>query len=86
MVIQNLKHVKIKGFTGRELPIVMARYFLKNAVNLSSLVVVKARTHYFPEFYSSDCLSMGILSNAVIAIYDYNRDGSSVMPKHLGDL
>ncbi|KAL8542230.1 hypothetical protein ACS0TY_003190 [Phlomoides rotata] len=86
IVIPYLKHVKIKGFTGKELPIVMARFFLKNAINLRSLVLVKARTHYMPQFYGSECLSLGILSNAVIAIYDHHRDLSSVMPRHSRDV
>ncbi|KAK6124428.1 hypothetical protein DH2020_041848 [Rehmannia glutinosa] len=78
-----LKYMKIKGFTARELPVMMARFFLKNAMNLHCLVLVKARNFDFPGTFTPYYLRWGISSNANIEVYEYNRDISIVIPEHL---
>ncbi|XP_057811242.1 putative FBD-associated F-box protein At1g61330 [Salvia miltiorrhiza] len=78
-----LKYVKIKGFTMRELPMHMARFFLKNAINLNRLILVKARIHYFSTNYSPENLRWGIISNAKIEMYNYRADKNTIMPQHL---
>ncbi|KAH6792867.1 hypothetical protein C2S52_003344 [Perilla frutescens var. hirtella] len=78
-----MKYVKIKGFTMNELPMCMARFFLKNSINLHSLILVKARIHNFPIKYSSENIRWGIISNATIEIRNYRGDKDTVMPKYL---
>lgn len=78
-----LKCVKIKGFTMRELPVCMVRFFLKNATNLNRLILVKARKHNFSANYSPENLRWGIISNARIEMYNYRADKNTIMPLHL---
>ncbi|KAL0363313.1 UNVERIFIED_CONTAM: FBD-associated F-box protein [Sesamum calycinum] len=82
-VFPHLKCVKIKGFTLNELPVTMARFFLKTAVHLHYLVLVKAKRHYVPETFVPDCLRWGTTSNAQIQIYDPQGDTSNIIPQYL---
>ncbi|KAI3456336.1 hypothetical protein Pfo_012999 [Paulownia fortunei] len=78
-----LKCVKVKGFTLKEQPVTMGRFFLKNAINLHDLILVKAKNYNYPEIFTPDCLRSDISSNANIEIYDYKRDKSVINPEHL---
>ncbi|GFQ01811.1 putative fbd-associated F-box protein at1g61330 [Phtheirospermum japonicum] len=84
VIFSFLKCIKVKGFTMKELPVTMARYFLKSARSLQHLILVKAKNFNSSETLTPEHhLRRGIQSNAVIEFYDYNKDVSIITPMHL---
>ncbi|GFQ01812.1 putative fbd-associated F-box protein at1g61330 [Phtheirospermum japonicum] len=81
-----LSSVKLKGFTMKELPMMMGKFFLRNAIHLQHLVLVKAKNFNSSDIFTPDCLRWGISSSANIEIYDYRRDTSIITPEHLKDV
>ncbi|KAG8385625.1 hypothetical protein BUALT_Bualt03G0064500 [Buddleja alternifolia] len=78
-----LNIVKVKGFTFKELPVTMGKFFLKNAIYLQSLIIVKAKNYIFPQLFTPDWLKWEIPSRAKIEIYEYLNDKSVIIPQHL---
>ncbi|KAL3627645.1 hypothetical protein CASFOL_029008 [Castilleja foliolosa] len=78
--------VKLKGFTTKELPVMMAKFFLRNAIHLQYLILVKAKKFDSSTIFNPDCLRWGISSTANIRMYDYRRDTSIITSEHMKDV
>ncbi|KAL3820587.1 hypothetical protein ACJIZ3_006492 [Penstemon smallii] len=81
-----IKHVKIKGFTWNELPITMSRFFLRHAITLELLVLVKAKIYVDPQILTPNLIKSGISTDAKIEIHEYMEDVSDIIPTHLIDV
>ncbi|KAL7130141.1 hypothetical protein ABFS83_13G113800 [Erythranthe nasuta] len=74
-----LRYVALEGFTLKEQSITMARFFLKNAIYLRHLTLIKAKNYNFPPTFTLNYLVSGILSNARIELIEYNRESTTTM-------
>ncbi|KAL3820561.1 hypothetical protein ACJIZ3_006466 [Penstemon smallii] len=81
-----IKSVKIKGFIWNELPLAMARFFLRQAIALEWLVLVKAKNYVDSPTFTPSSIKSQIITDAEVEIHEYMGDKSHIIPTHLIDV
>ncbi|KAL2475459.1 putative fbd-associated F-box protein [Abeliophyllum distichum] len=83
IMLRYVKYVKIKGYMLEEMPSAMGRFFIKNARNLETLVLVKAKKYDYMRIDLPSFMRRGVTTNAKVEIYEYLKDKNTIFPQHL---